>query len=218
MFNTVKNIYYVDYENIGSEPLLRLLRFLGREDKCIIFWSDHANKFDAETVMCMKGISASIEFQKADFGKNALDMQLVSHLLYFRKKNINYYIVSNDTGYDFAVGMCRRMGWNRLFRLNSTLQMISGKYKENQLTPKSPAHTFPETDSAPLFYFEGIKEAKKATVETRAACTEDKNKKIESILKKAKNRSRLHTLLTQEYGQQKGREIYYSVKERLPNA
>jgi len=95
-------IYLVDYENVKTEGLHGITK-LQKEDKVIIFYSENADKLTFGLHRRINESAANISYVRVEVGfKQALDFQLVSYLGYLiaQDKDINYFIVSNDNGFN----------------------------------------------------------------------------------------------------------------------
>ena len=111
--------FLIDYENIHSEEIKDLENFKDG-DTLIIFYSNQCRKISLDVLDFSKRITYQI-FKASVGTKNALDFQLSSYLGYLigknslqdTKKDTNYYIVSNDQGYD---RLCEY--WQKNFSVN----------------------------------------------------------------------------------------------------
>ncbi len=98
------NYYFVDYENVKVQGLEGIAD-LAEGDIVCIFYSSNANTLTFDMHRQLTEAKANIIYQKVAVGqKNALDFQLSSFLGYVVRDNMDapyqYYIVSNDRGYD----------------------------------------------------------------------------------------------------------------------
>ncbi len=98
------NYFFVDYENVKVQGLDGIDK-LSEGDVVCIFYSDNANMLTFDMHRQLSDSEANIIYQKVAVGqKNALDFQLSSFLGYVIRDNMEepyqYYIVSNDHGYD----------------------------------------------------------------------------------------------------------------------
>ena len=98
------NYYFVDYENVQVQGLSGVDKMTEGDVVCV-FYSENANTLTFAMHRKLNDSKANIMFQKVAVGqKNALDFQLSSFLGYVIRDNMmepyQYYIVSNDHGYD----------------------------------------------------------------------------------------------------------------------
>ncbi len=106
----MRRVYLIDLENVQSAGLEGVDQ-LTEEDSIYIFYSDKADNLKIDLVRKMQESPAKVDFIKANNGTpNALDFQLISYLFYHLEKDVQYWIVSKDTGYDAAIKMGKRMG------------------------------------------------------------------------------------------------------------
>ena len=101
------NYFLIDYENVHDNEI-KDLENIKAGDTLVIFYSNQCkNNISLDVLDFSKGITYQI-FKASVGTKNALDFQLSSYLGYLigknslqdTKKDTNYYIVSNDQGYD----------------------------------------------------------------------------------------------------------------------
>lgn len=114
------NYYLIDYENIRCDGL-RELKDIKDGDVLIIFYSDQCKNITLDALEDILSKKISYQSFKASIGtKNALDFQLASYLGYLIGNNLNpnstcynnYYIVSNDKGYDCLCDYWKSLGSN----------------------------------------------------------------------------------------------------------
>lgn len=96
--------YYVDYENVHAKGL-EGLDLLTKRDSVVVFYTANSNSMSITTHLDLVATKAKVEFIKVTCGTaNALDFQLSSQLGYDIAKhgtrNVSYYIVSKDRGYN----------------------------------------------------------------------------------------------------------------------
>ena len=100
---TVRN-YFIDFENVQSAGLKGIEK-LKKNDRVYFLYSKNASTIHIDAARKIHESIAEIEFiDIKHLGKNALDFQLCTlmgeKIGKFRGKNLELYIVSNDTGYD----------------------------------------------------------------------------------------------------------------------
>ncbi len=98
------NYFLIDYENIRCDGI-KELKDIKDGDELIMFYSDQCKNISLDVLGDVFSKKITYHSFKATVGtKNALDFQLSSYLGYLIGKNTasgtNYYIVSNDKGYD----------------------------------------------------------------------------------------------------------------------
>ncbi|MBQ6111571.1 MAG: diguanylate cyclase [Synergistaceae bacterium] len=107
----ITNYYLVDYENVKNHAFNGLENMSVHDEICI-FYSDNAlGSFTVELHNQMNESKARIITRKATVGtKNALDFQLAAYLGELIAQNnaqCNYFIVSNDKGYESLISFGR---------------------------------------------------------------------------------------------------------------
>ena len=101
------NYYLVDYENVNKAGLNGVSK-LSEDDVVYIFYTDNADSLSFGLHKRLNESHATIIYKKVESSiKNALDFQLSTHLGYIIHENAddpyNYFIVSNDKGYDVLI-------------------------------------------------------------------------------------------------------------------
>ena len=96
--------YLIDYENVGTSGLKKVVDLAKKEDIISIFYSENCKYIALDTIESIieKGIKFCC-YQVTTGTSNALDFQLSSFLGYLISKEgskIKYRIVSNDKGFD----------------------------------------------------------------------------------------------------------------------
>jgi hypothetical protein len=98
-------IYLIDYENVKSNGLKGVSK-LDQFDRVYIFYSVNAETLTFEVHQQINESQADVSYIKIDAGgKNALDFQLSTYLGYLvaQENEEQFYIVSDDTGFDFVI-------------------------------------------------------------------------------------------------------------------
>lgn len=97
------NYYLVDFENVRTDGIKELSE-VNDGDAVVIFYSDQCKNITLDVIANMTRKKINLTCFKVKTGtKNALDFQLSSYLgllIGQERGNANYYIVSNDKGYD----------------------------------------------------------------------------------------------------------------------
>jgi len=131
--------YYIDFENVRGAGL-NGVENLCKGDKVVVLYGSKDSALKLEQVQNVLNSPATVEFIKVATGKHdALDFQLVALLFMKMKKKRDYYIISKDTGFDFAIRMAKVRGMDRVFRRET----ISGAKLEPKKLPQ------PKQASAP---------------------------------------------------------------------
>lgn len=104
------NIFLIDYENVNSIGL-HGIDLLNKNDKVYLFYSEKAESINIDIMnIIIKGDFLFKNFKLAKSDKNALDFQLVLFLgtmIKSQKKPTNFYIISNDNGYQSAIDFAK---------------------------------------------------------------------------------------------------------------
>jgi hypothetical protein len=96
------NYYLVDFENVGTDGI-KDFRGVESGDNFIIFYSENRKSVTIDIMERIASLNLKFKSFKVETGtKNALDFQLASYLGYLinSDKGANFYIVSNDKGFD----------------------------------------------------------------------------------------------------------------------
>lgn len=97
-------VYLVDFENVSSGGLSGVQQ-LTKDDTVYIFYTANAaNMSFAAHLNLLSSPAEVIYYNVSSGGKNALDFQLSSFLgfLICNRKSNDYYIISNDNGYEYV--------------------------------------------------------------------------------------------------------------------
>lgn len=113
------NCYLVDYENIGLNYIDKL-EGNKCEDTMIVFYSKNSNHINFELLDDLLSKFKYKSFNSTLGIKNALDFQLSSYLGFLIGynsnnkyiNNINYYIISDDKGYEVVADFWTKQGQN----------------------------------------------------------------------------------------------------------
>lgn len=190
------NRYYIDYENTGSSGL-NGVEFLGSKDEVVVFCNKNLKSVSIDT-----RTSACIRVCVVDVGKkDALDFQLVASLFMNRKKKHSYYIISNDTGYDFAINIARKNKVKNVHRYATIQQAVRFSAGEDCVKIKHKKikkeklyvyikNIYPDLDAA-LYYT------------------------LKTFLKKTNDKHQFDLALRDEFGDETGRDLYRMFKEHF---
>lgn len=128
-------VYLVDFENVTSAGISGIQR-LTKEDKVYIFYTVNASNMSFAAHMNLLSSPAEvIYYNVASGGKNALDFQLASFLGYLvsRGEDKDFYIISNDKGYDHVKSFWEKSGIAQGVTINS-----SPSINRSLLPPEKP--------------------------------------------------------------------------------
>lgn len=103
-------IIFIDLENVHNGGFNGIEQ-LDEEDKLLIFYSENSSNISIATHRKIEESKAGKEyFSVKAGGNNALDFQLVTYLGYLlaSDKKSDYYIISNDTGFDYVIDFWKR--------------------------------------------------------------------------------------------------------------
>ena len=117
-------IFYIDYENVHYVGLAGIEN-ISCKDKIIIFGGiNEGIRF--EDISRLLKTKAKLDFVTVLTGKkDALDFQLVSHLMLNIDKRYEYFIIAKDTGYDYAIEMAKCFGYSNIKRFDSIKTSLS---------------------------------------------------------------------------------------------
>lgn len=118
----MERLFVVDTENCGNNQYEGLAK-LTKKDKVVFITSKNSQGLQSrimnEIINC-KAIKESIFIEVG--GKNALDFQLVAYLsmqIQKNKKCKEYYIISKDKGYDYAINFLKSQSNSCISRINN---------------------------------------------------------------------------------------------------
>ena len=121
-------IFYIDYENVRTEGL-RGIDKIDTKTKVFLVCgiNDCIRLIDVNYIMKSK---AKLEILPVQTGKkDALDFQLVTHLMLKYNNKNEYVIISKDQGYDFAIEMAKTLGKECIKRFD-TILLANEEYEE----------------------------------------------------------------------------------------
>lgn len=114
-------VYLVDFENVTSAGISGIQR-LTKEDKVYIFYTVNASNMSfAAHINLLSSPAEVIYYNVTSGGKNALDFQLSSFLGYLVSKGEDkeFYIISNDKGYEHVKSFWEKNGIVNNVKINS---------------------------------------------------------------------------------------------------
>ena len=135
--------YFIDFENVRGAGLDGVEN-LREGDRVTVLYGSRDSALKIDQVKHVMASPAKVEFIQVATGKHdALDFQLVALLFMKMKKSRDYFIISKDTGFDFAIHMAREKGIERVYRRES----ISGTTLEPKKLPgrrRKPQRRLPQ--------------------------------------------------------------------------
>ena len=143
--------FFIDSENVGDN-WTQLLDAVDTSDELLVFYTQKSPHMSYKNLIKLKNSPKDVNFIECFEGNNALDFQLVSELGYRLGQGIGgnneYFIVSNDNGFEAAIKYWKRKGFP-VRRFNSkACASISTLLKETNETVSSDEITSPETIAA----------------------------------------------------------------------
>ncbi|MBE6470436.1 MAG: hypothetical protein E7000_01860 [Coriobacteriaceae bacterium] len=123
--------YFIDFENVRGAGLDGVAD-LAKGDRVTVLYGSKDSALKLEQVQNVMNSPAKVEFIKVATGKHdALDFQLVALMFMNMKKKRDYFIISKDTGFDFAIRMAKVRGMEHVYRRET----ISGATLEPKKLP-----------------------------------------------------------------------------------
>ena len=123
-------VYYVDYENVSHWGLAGIEN-LSRSSKVYIVSRD-TDTLRLASISAVLKSKANIEVLTVSTGgRNALDFQLVTHLMLKYNKNNEYFIIAKDQGYDFAIDMAKSLGKDNIRRFCTIHDAIKSEVNDD---------------------------------------------------------------------------------------
>ena len=123
----MKRVFCIDYENVtfvGAKGI----EALKSSDKVLIFVNNGAKGISANAAKVYIATKAKIRFVDVEIGKpNALDFQLITYIAAKCNPSTEYYIISKDCGYDFAISMLVRCGKKNVHRFPTIAMALAGE-------------------------------------------------------------------------------------------
>lgn len=189
------NYYLVDYENVNIAGLDGVSK-LTENDTAIIFYSINADTLTFDIHRKIIESKATFKFQKILLKeKNALDFQLCLYLGFLlrdtgtdKNNESNYYIVSNDKGYSILPDYWKKFG-------GFNLKIVSNLSK-SESNPAQPAKSFSKLEN----------ELNKILPDKTILS------EVLQIINNGKTKVDVNNMLGKKFGNQKGGEIYRTIK------
>ena len=189
----MKNLFLVDYENVGPDGL-KGLEGLDESSEVMIFYSFKAQNLTWDLHEKIKKCKANFILKKVSVGfKDALDFQLSSYIGYIitKKSYENLIIISNDRGYEAII---------RFWKEESDIDFISNSPDIEHVLN----NILVEQDRKIKNIIEG----------TGGKIAETEIIKLEKLIKENK-KDEIHNFLQSKYGFRKGDFLYNKFKKKL---
>lgn len=242
-----KSIYCIDVENVGSEGI-KGIENLTKHDTVVFFLSENAPSIRANIFTACINTKAKTKAVYCEVGKlDALDFSLISYISCCSKKYSMRYIISHDTGYDFAVKTLVKEKKLFIFRYGS----IETACNHDAATDYAIKH---EKDTAAYM---GIKKVAESDDATKVVTTKTESVKTNTVIQKtgadrnynlfinflvftcglkivskddvaeqlvvecfdkSSNKSELYTNFISYFGQSRGKDYYDKIKPHFDKA
>lgn len=192
-----RKIFLIDTENVNT-TWKWLLTSITKLDNIILFYTENSPGIPYSDLKDILNAQKTIEMISCFTGKNGLDFQLVSYLGFLIKTapKTEYIIVSNDSGYEAVIKFWKESGI-KVSRL--TVPQITKKV-QNQLEPEN-------LQRVKTIFHESLNEIPEIDEQFLIEIfTNTSIKKLQLI----------YGQLVKKYGQEKGRTVYQSLKQQLP--
>ena len=128
---------FVDTENISDYNCLKTID-ISKKDEIVLFLTKNSKPLKAENLVIIHSFSCKVKtllFEAS--GRNALDFHIVTHLGLKYSKNNEYFIISNDKGYEASKNHFNMLGYNNIqliTELDTSKQNKPKKRKNNKNT------------------------------------------------------------------------------------
>ncbi|MBR3601242.1 MAG: hypothetical protein IKL49_02825 [Lachnospiraceae bacterium] len=194
------NYYLVDYENIHND-LDNLINNTSNGDSIVLFYSETCKNISLDVISNFTSRNLKIDCFKVITGtKNALDFQLASYLGYLvgeNKKAANYYIVSNDKGFDCLCEYWESIGVS-VVRICAQTSVVKPVLKQNP--PKTKKEVKKNNKVNNDITLEEVKEIVKENSEAEF---------IVDVLNNSKEKTEVHNKISKHYKDSKKTGILY---------
>lgn len=205
-------IFLVDYENVNSLGLNGIDK-LKKNDKIVLFYSDSANtiSFAVHDMILQKQIKIE-KYKLSQSDKNALDFQLVTYLGYWvanhQNKESEIFIISKDKGYLSAIEFCSQVLRKEVV-LKPSIAVAIGTDVEEHITEEDieEAHRLGLSENE----YEDIMNELIINI-PKSECREIISNIVEYI-HTTDDRIRFNNAIVKEYGTEKAKIYYNSVKQ-----
>lgn len=198
----------VDTENISNYEVLTEMDFTNK-DEIILFISSKSKSLKSEAMMILTSLKAKLKFINIDAeGSNSMDFQMIFFLGKIYNGNNEYYIFSNDSGFNACKNFSLNYyGHDNIFLIKEDKVCSSKKKSSNSKKKKKSSSKENDLSSNKVI---SLCETKKKKEDKDKS---EKVEKIKSIARKCKDNAQLHNELVKIYGEE-GKSIYKSIKNK----
>ncbi|MBP3915038.1 PIN domain-containing protein [Clostridium sp.] len=133
--NSYKRVFIVDTENTNNLDFINKFK-LDQKDKIVLFSSVNSKPINTEFLKKIFDKKICLEIQQVKVGaKNAMDHQIIIYLTLSCNKDINceYYIVSNDSDYNYPIQYLNELLGSRVSQVESVLNSQKSKEKNSKV-------------------------------------------------------------------------------------
>lgn len=191
MSNNIKRVFIMDMENTNNFNFLKKYE-VSKKDEVILFLSDNSRCIPPKDLTYILDNEINIKSEYVSVGtKNAMDFQMVAYISLNVKSNKQYYIVSDDKGFEVAANYIK-------YKTNKKIEIINQEVETIKAT-----EILSDEDS--------IKNEILSIISTTSGSEDFKNKVKKLNLQ---DRRKIHNELVAQFGE-KGKEIYQLIKPKL---
>lgn len=200
----VRKIYLIDTENVGSVWKV-LLEQMGKNDSLLLFYTENSPGISYPDLRLILDVQKKLDSKNFEMipchtGRNGLDFQLVSYLGYLIRlaPKTEYYIISNDSGYDACVKFWKERDI-KISRL--TAARLHQMHQDSQRAEETTVS------------LDDVKEKIKTCVQVQ----EPEAELIIDIMSNTPltNLQQFHSKCSKQFGQETGTNIYRNLKPHL---
>lgn len=189
---------FIDTENISDYNCLKSID-ISKKDEIILFLTRNSKPLKAESLYVIHSFESKVKtllFEPS--GHNALDFHIVTHLGLKYSKNNEYYIVSNDKGFEASKNHFNMLGHNNVHLITELNNIDKNKPKKNK-NNNSKSKDKGKNNNTTIIDF------KKALNVNEL--------ELKRIFKNTKDKSDFHNKLVSEFGEE-GKIIYREYKKK----
>lgn len=124
MSNNVKRVFVMDMENTNNFGFLTKYE-ITKKDEVVLFLSDKSKPIVSRDLQYIIDNKINLKSEFVSVGtKNAMDFQIVSYISLNIKSNREYYIVSDDKGYDTVIDYMATKTNRKIQRITQNVEEI----------------------------------------------------------------------------------------------
>ena len=197
---------FIDTENISDYDCLKSIG-ISKKDEIVLFLTRNSKPLKAENLYIIHSFDSKVKtllFEPS--GHNALDFHIVTHLGLKYSKNNEYFIVSNDKGFEASKNHFNMLGYNNVnlvTELNNANKnkpnKNKNKNKDKNKNKSNNSKCKDKNDNTTIIDF-------KKTVNISEL-------ELKRIFKNTKDKSNFHNKLVSEFGEE-GKTIYREYKKK----